>query len=193
MKKGAIIGKRQITLALLVCALGAAVWLNMRLAGNGVTLDPTAASSSSRPLGQAQFVDARSDTSGSSEDSGVSVGAPVSDYFTETRQSRAASRDEALELLRSSVNNVKTDDKARAEAEAEIKAIAARIETEGDIEALIKAKGFSDAIAVVSDKDVSVIVKTGSKLLASEVMQIKDVVQSKTDLSAENIKIITAK
>ena len=57
MKKSVIIGKRQIVLAVLVVALGAAVYLNWRFAGADGGLDITAAVSSSQAnLGDATYV-----------------------------------------------------------------------------------------------------------------------------------------
>ena len=45
MKKGKVIGKKQLILAVMVLALGAAVWFNMKYSGG------------TKYLGEAQFVD----------------------------------------------------------------------------------------------------------------------------------------
>ena len=180
MKKGLIIGKRQIAVVALVAALGGAVWLNMEYAGKNISLgDPS--DTSSKVLGQAQYVGAQP-----SEEQ-------AEDYFAAARKNRSDSRAEAVKLLQETVNNVKSGDEAIAQAQDEINRIAKDIETESAIESLIKAKGFKDAVAVMSADDISVVVKSDEKLLQSETMQIMDIVRSKTDFSADKIKILASK
>ena len=182
MKKGFIIGKRQIMVAALIAAMGGAVWLNMHYAGknlSGVNMDDL----SSKVLGQTQYVNGEVDQSITS----------ASDYFAATRADRKKARDEAVKLLQSTVDNVKTDEAERKSAQNQISRIAKCVETEAAIESLVKAKGFKDAVAVMSDDDISVVVKTEEKLLPAETMQIMDIVTAKTDFSADKIKILTSK
>lgn len=184
MKKGIIIGKRQFAVAALILALGGAVWLNMKYAN--VSADPNSGDTSSKILGQAQYVNTPNVEQGNSSET-------KEDYFSQTRASRQQARDEAIELLQSTVDNVKSDEQAKKDAQAQIAKIAAAIETEASIESLIKAKGFDDAVAVLSDDDISIVVKCEDKLLASETMQIKDIVTAKTEIAADKIKILTSK
>ncbi len=181
MKKGFILGKRQFAVAALVLALGGAVWLNMEYAGSGISAGSNT-DTSSKILGQAQYVGADAQQTGAS-----------TDYFAQTRKQRTDAREAAVKLLQETVDNVKTGDEERSAAQKEIARIAKDIETEAAIESLIKAKGFKDVVAVLSADDVSIVVKSEDKLLGSETMQIMDIVKAKTDFSADKIKILTSK
>lgn len=65
-------------------------------------------------------------------------------------------------------------------------------EREGNIENLLKAKGFSDVIVYITDDTVSVTVKTEG-LTTADTAKIYDIVVSETGISAEKIKIIEIK
>ena len=78
---------------------------------------------------------------------------------------------------------------AKNKALSDMTAIASAIESETNIETLIKAKGFEDCIAVVSGDEANVIVKT-SGLLTYEVAQIREIVMNELSIPAENVKII---
>mgnify|MGYP003434890052 CR=1 FL=1 len=67
--------------------------------------------------------------------------------------------------------------------------VAERMEKEASIETLIKAKGFEKVVAVIGDKDVTVIV-SAEALLPSQTLQIQDAVTSQTEISLQNIKIV---
>ena len=70
--------------------------------------------------------------------------------------------------------------------------IAERMEKEAAIETLVKAKGFEKVVAVMGDKDITVVVKA-DELLPSQILQIQDAVISQTEISLENIKIVNKK
>ena len=57
------------------------------------------------------------------------------------------------------------------------------------LESLVKAKGFEDAIVTMSDSGVNVVVGT-AELTAEQAAQIYDIVRSETDLTAGDVKII---
>ena len=64
-----------------------------------------------------------------------------------------------------------------------------REETEMRVEALVKAKGFEDAIVTMSDEGVNVVVGAG-EVTDQQRMQIYDIIQSETEFSAGDVKII---
>lgn len=209
MKKSAIFGKRQLVLAVLVMALGVAVWLNMKYASTEGGFDITGALNSSKYLGEAQYVDnpvvnnsdgatstdVSSSVTASADGSNASAAAPAStgtDYFETARKDRTAARKEAIELLQDTFTDVKADSAAKDKAIADAAEIAKRIEKESSIETLIKAKGFADTVVVISEKDVSVVVKS-DKLISTQTMQIQDIVQSQVEMALDKIKIIPVK
>ncbi len=189
MKKGKVFGKKQITLALMVVALAGAVWLNMKysVSGNLGVKDDSSTPTASY-LGQAQYVNGEQDgdvleTAGKAESG---------DYFEQTRDERNSKREDALEELEETAADAKLSDEVKAAAVEKIATITTRIDSEASIEALLKAKGFKDVLAVIGENDINVVVKV-DKLLESEIIQIQDIATSQSGLSLDKVKIITVK
>ena len=61
-----------------------------------------------------------------------------------------------------------------------------------NIENLLKAKGFSEALAVISDDSVDIVVRSEG-LLASETLQIQEIAVKQSGASLADIKIIPVK
>lgn len=181
MKKKTFLGKRSLLLAVLVMVLGLAVYFNWHLSANTVAQDTsTPESLTASTMGQAMYVNADASSS------------QTSDYFASVRQQRAQAREEATAALEEIINNVKSDSQGVADATKKAAEIAKNIETESNIESLVKAKGFEECVAVVSDGSVSVVVKTGA-LLPGDMVQIQEIAKEQTGFSLENIKIIESK
>ena len=187
MKKGAIIGKRQILLAVLVVALSAAVYLNWQFSKNGGEYDITGAlSSTTSYLGDVQYV-------GNPGDTTVSEAQSADNYFAQAREDRAAARQEGLQILKDIIGNVKSDSSAVEKATADAVQLAKDADTESVIENLVKAKGFTECVAVIKDGQVNVIVQVADHLLSSDMLQIQDIAAAQTGFSLDNIKIIEVK
>ncbi len=114
----------------------------------------------------------------------------TSNYFTATALSREQSRDEAIDVLKLVAESEDSSEAAKAEAAAKISKIAVDIQNEINIETLVKAKGFEECVAVISDNSVSVIVKAES-LQANEAAQILAIAYETTGIPVENISIIS--
>lgn len=182
MKKSAIIGKKQIVLSVLAVGLAAAVFLNWKLTS---TRDLTAGQNEDgNYLGAAQYVDAKT---GSIPSSGEETG--QDDYFATAKKDREQARKTQKDTLTEIVENLKTDAKAKEEAEASLLALAKAGEVEANIETLLKAKSFKECLAIVNGDQVSVIVRS-TGLVGSQTMQIQDIVRSQMTISLENIKIL---
>ena len=63
------------------------------------------------------------------------------------------------------------------------------IQNEASIETLVKAKGFTDCVAVISENSVSVVV-SAETLLASDAAQILSIVYETTGISPDKVSII---
>ena len=111
------------------------------------------------------------------------------DYFSTTVLNRQNSRDEAIDVLKLVTENEEASEEAKAEAAAKISKIAVDIQNEANIETLVKAKGFEDCVAIISDNAVSVVVKAES-LQANEAAQILAIVYETTGIAPQNISII---
>lgn len=129
-------------------------------------------------LGEATLVDSKAD-----------ISQPKESYFSNASLNKEKSRDEALETLQVVVDNSESLPEERQKALDEIIQIANDIETEAAVEEMIKAKGFSDCVAIISGQNINVIVKSEG-LLTSEVAQITDIVMSQTNFEPENIRIV---
>ena len=113
----------------------------------------------------------------------------VDSYFSSVQLSRQRSRDEAIEVLQSVVDNTASTATAKDEALAEINKLALVMETEANIESLIVAKGFEECVAVINGDTASIVVKSDG-LMASEIAQINEIVYEQAGIIPLNIKII---
>ena len=112
-----------------------------------------------------------------------------SDYFTSTALDRQQARDEALDVLKMVTESQEASEEAKAQAQSKISKIAVDIQNEANIETLVKAKGFEECVAIISDDAVSVIVGAES-LQAAEAAQILTIVYETTGINPENVSII---
>ena len=110
-------------------------------------------------------------------------------YFSSVQLSRQRTRDEAIEVLQSVVDNQASTETAKNEALAEINKLAAVMEDEANIETLVVAKGFEECVAVISEDKISVVVKSDG-LIASEISQINEIVYQQAGILPVNITII---
>ena len=174
MKKGKVIGKKQLILAVMVLALGAAVWFNMRYSGGNT-----------KYLGEAQFVD-------NSEGEALETSGNISDYFASARAERENTQKSALEDITEAIKAAGGDE-AKLQAAADMSAkLSERQLKQANIESLLKAKGFEDALAVISDNDINIIVRAES-LSQAQTMQIQDIASTQSGYSLDKIKILTVK
>ena len=165
---------KSIVIASAALLIGLAVYLNYRW-----FYDPTA----NLGYGDNNMDDNYSDSSSASGDS------DPADYFTATALDRKEARDEAIDVLNMVSENAEASAEAKAEAQAKINKIATDIQNEANIETLVKAKGFEDCVAIISDNAVSVIVSADA-LQAAEAAQILTIVYETTGISPEKVSII---
>ena len=99
MKKGKVFGKGQLILALMVVALGAAVWLNMRF-------------SSPKYFGEATYVDSKESPSAVE----TSAKAQKTDYFESARDERAEALEQTKEEIEGLLDNDNITDEQKQSA-----------------------------------------------------------------------------
>lgn len=186
MKNKKIFGKKQLVMAALVLVLGAAVWLNMEYSSGAGGFLETAKVSSNKNLGDTKYV------LNESVVSSAETAAKVDDYFTSARNEREKAREEALKLLEEAAASADAAAETKAEVAKQLTKVAKRKEQEASAEALLKAKGFSEALVIIGEKDVNVVVKS-DELLQSQILQIQDAILSEIEISLENIKIVNRK
>ncbi len=115
----------------------------------------------------------------------------VNSYFAASQLSRQKARDEAMEVLQGVIDNENSDDAAKATALASIAKMADDMEAEANIETLIMSKGFTQCIAVISEKGISVVVDVpDAALTAAQVAQINTIVYEQTGITPDKTVII---
>ena len=159
-------GKRQLILASLVLALGAAVYLNWQFAGTGVQVEEESSAETSSALGAAQLVKCNY---------AYNHGGP----------------DEAVEMLEDILNDAEADSAVKEAAVSEASAIAQNILKETNIESLVAAKGFSECVAYINDNTCTIVVN-GDMEDAQNALIVRDIAAAETGFSADQIKIISA-
>lgn len=179
-----ILGKRHIILAALVLVLGIAVYLNWTFGGKNGGLDITDQLEAGKNYGDAQYVDANT---GENQDD-LEVNAAGSSFFSEARLTRQQSRDSAIDTLTQMFQDSSLSDEQKSQLAVKATGVAEAIETEGKIENMIKAKGFSDCMVYIDGDRVDAIIKTNG-LLKEEVAQIKDILIAETGAVEENISV----
>lgn len=167
---------KSIVVASCALLIGVAVYLNYRW-----FYDPTTS------LGYGE--NNMSDAFGESESTGGSAEGEKENYFSATALDRKEARDEAIDVLKMVSENEEASAEAREEAAAKISQIAVDIQNEANIESLVKAKGFEECVAVISEGSVSVIV-SAETLQASQTAQILTIVYETTGISPDKVSII---
>lgn len=219
MKKPSfIIGKKQIILSCLTLMLAIAVYVNYALSDEAIQTAEEQTPDGGITYGDTAFVNADADTDSSQAaeetadaaevsetagaystaetqedvDTAVENASSVQDYFAQARLERTASRDESVAALQAMLGGGdRTEDELVTDAIAAVET-SKRIESESNIESLIKAQGFPDCIAYLDDTSARVVVQTEG-LDAAQAAAIKDIILGETAISAENIRIFEVK
>lgn len=110
-------------------------------------------------------------------------------YFVEYRLSRDKLRAGLVDRLDEIIKNTQTADNVRTKAQEEIMSIGETSEKELQIEGLVKAKGFEDALVFITSDEIKVVVST-NELSQQDMVKILDIVKSETKFDTENIKIM---
>lgn len=180
MKKGKVFSKRHIVSAVLVLCLAAAVWFNMKYSSFDYSNGQTSSNNDK------QYYDANSNLGEAVETQGG-----VTTILT-ARNDRNKTRTSAVEELKAKLDSVELDNADKLKVLEEYSKMTQDIANEASIETVIKAKGFSDALVMISENGVTVIVPSND-LLTSETLQIQDAVTSQIKIDLEKIKIIAVK
>lgn len=172
-----IFKKRQLVLALLVACLGGAIYLNYVFETGDGNYE-LSSMEVSKNYGESQWVDSPA------EDVPLDM-----EYFEEAKLNRESTRDEAVQTLKTMLGDSELSVEQQESLTEDARAMAKAIETEGKIENLVKAKGFSQCMAYFDGESVSVVVKSEG-LKKEQVAQIKDIVIENSGVPAENISIV---
>lgn len=178
--------KRHLAAAASVLVIGFAVYLNWAMSDT-----QRATANSSDIPGMQEYTDAGAEGVNDLSAGNLSSSDTVADddYFAVSQINRQRARDEAIAVLQDVVEGAVHLDDVQSDALSQISQIAADIENEAAIESLVRGKGFSDCVAVISGENVNVIVRS-SALLPNEIAQIQEIVYETAGILPANVKII---
>ena len=201
---------RRATAATLAAAMAVAVYLNWQYARDGLDLaddaltvaatmneeeaapalsgavtdelmtEAEAVSSTAKNYGEAQLVSVASDTGAK--------------FFEQARLKREKAHDEAMDTIQKSLRSASLSEEEKKIFTAQMKQNLEDLNAENEIETLVRAKGFADCLCFLQPGRADLTVMTSSDgLTAAQVAQIRDIVLSKTQLSAQNITVVEVK
>lgn len=176
-------------MATLVIALGAAVAVNWYYTENPIDVtEPTSYSEISGSLGDSLSVDAQAEGESPEVQSVMASGS----FFVNER----LKRDEAYDGVIDDIEELAGKENLTSEqAEKIIQLLdkyARSIKVQSDTESLITAKTGSDCIVVINDEVCQVILEKNT-LNDTVILQITEIIEKNTNISAKNLTIIEAK
>lgn len=214
MKKPSfIVGKKQIILACLTLILGVAVYINYAVtpADNltpkaSQSLEAIGGDEKTENYGDTKFVNGEDMTQNKAEDNtaenNVSEAGNIieeqqvdeqgdmsaEEYFSQARLEKMTSHDNAVQTLQTIMGGGDlTEDEMVSKALEAVK-LSKLIESEGNIESLVKSKGYEDCVVYLDGTNAKVVLKTEG-LDAGEAASIKDIILSEVSVAPENIRI----
>ena len=108
--------------------------------------------------------------------------------MAQTKVSREQVMAQSKETLQSIIDNKNLSDEQKQDAVDQMVALTKRAELEADIESLMAAKGFSEAVVSIGDDSVDVVVKA-EELTDANRAKIEEILTRKTEVSPEGIVI----
>lgn len=208
---------RPVTAAVMVLALGAAVYLNWSFAreapqditvtqGEGTAVETAAAAETTAVLdpleeaaetaGEGEVPEEQAANKNYGEAQMVSVSQDSgTEFFEEARLSRSKSRDEALEALNEALKDTSVSEAEKKDLTDKLSTQVNNITLETKLETLIKSKGFADCVVNLEGNRANVTVMTeNDALTAEEVARIRDALLSQcAGMDAQNITIVEVK
>lgn len=198
---------RKATAITLAAALVVAVYLNWQYARTGVTLEEDAVNVAaaveteeavSAPIMDGLMTEAEAVSSANKnygEAQLVSVANnSVSKFFEEARLKRTKAHDEAMDAVQKALKSASLSAEEKKSYTQQLTGSLEDLNAENEIETLVRAKGFADCLCFLQSGRADLTVMTsGDALTAAQVAQIRDIVLSKSNVTAQNITIVEVK
>lgn len=138
------------------------------------------ASGASKNYGEAQLVSVASDSGAK--------------FFEQARLKREKAHDEAMDTIKKTMKSSSMSQEEKKQYAAQLTASLEDLNAENEIETLVRAKGFADCLCFLQSERADLTVMTsGEPLTAAQVTQIRDVVLSRSSVSAQNITVVEVK
>lgn len=114
---------------------------------------------------------------------------PDAAFFVESRIEREQARSARIELLEGLINNPEVNEETRQRAEEELINLSRRITQEAEIEGLVRARGFEDAIVYLYD-DAAVVIVKADGITAQQAAQVADAVVKVASVPVSGISVM---
>ena len=196
---------RRVTALTLAAALVVAVYLNWQYARTGAELETEAvnvsasvAEEASVPITDGLMTEAEA-VSSTNKNYGEAQLVSVSNdsgskFFEEARLKREKAHDAALDTIQKTLKSSSLSAEEKKSYTQELTGNLEDLNAETEIETLVKAKGFADCLCFLqSDRADLTVMTSGDALTAAQVAQIRDIVLSKSKVSAQNITVVEVK
>ena len=196
---------RKATAITLAAALVIAVYLNWQYARTdpGIAADEEAQVVSAEPVQsdtvldglptEAETVSAANKNYGEAQLVSVANNSG-SKFFEEARLKRTKAHDEAMDSIQKALKSASLSTEEKKEYTSQLTGNLADLNAENEIETLVKAKGFADCLCFLQSGRADLTVMTsGDALTAAQVAQIRDIVLSKSSVTAQNITVVEVK
>ena len=115
-------------------------------------------------------------------------GGTQNEDIAKLRKDRDSARSASVEEWKKLKSDEKSSQESRKDAENKIKQATESTDAERRVETQIKAKGYDDCFAYISENGISVTVK-GGQIDGSKVAAMKDIIVTETHIPVKNIKI----
>lgn len=186
-----VIKKRQLLLATLIVALGAAVFVNWYYTKPDIAATANTAATTSPVVQEgANLGDARYVISGEAKfEEDALVQAQATEYFASAKLRRKTAHDEAAEALNDIIKDPSSPSASVSEATKVLGELSAAMTLESDIENLITAKVGCENLVILNGGNAEIIVENGS-LDDVTVVKIKEIALKHTGYPVDNITII---
>lgn len=132
--------------------------------------------------------DSGSGTEQKSDNNQSDNGGAQSEDTAKLRKDRDSARSASIEEWKKLKADEKGSQESRKDAEDKIKQATEAADAERRVETQIKAKGYDDCFAYISENGISVTVK-GGQIDGSKVAAMKDIIVTETHIPVRNIKI----
>ncbi len=196
---------RRVTALTLAAALVVAVYLNWQYARTGAELETEAvnvsasvAEEASVPITDGLMTEAEA-VSSTNKNYGEAQLVSVSNdsgskFFEEARLKREKAHDAALDTIQKTLKSASLSADEKKSYAQELTGNLENLNAETEIETLVKAKGFADCLCFLqADRADLTVMTSGDALTAAQVAQIRDIILSKSSITAQNITVVEVK
>lgn len=189
-----VLKSKQVLTATLVIALGAALAVNWyyRNTPEFSEENTTVAEAVSGNLGDSLYVGGTTAAAENTENETNDSAADSKSYFADAKLKRQQSHDKVIETINKTAESENLDSETKNRLAIMITDFQSQLKGETDCENLIAAKTAKDCLVVINEGACQVVLEKNT-LNDMLILQITEIIEKNTEISAENLTIIELK